>query len=453
MKKHISIIALCLAILPCLVACKDKIDVNNTSRLVFTEGVEFGMINASLHGRLSSKVNLDDLPESPEFGFIYGYDAKLQAKDIRRVQWMDMEGDGDDVSTWRGFRANLLDLIPNTLYYYRAYLIQDGEQLGQIKSFRTDPVPVAGVGLDKSSINLFINQNETEQLTATVYPEGVEHKGLTWSSDDSSIASVDKTGLVTAHKNGVTYIRVSVNETSFSDKCLVTVKTIELPPEGAVDMGLPSGKLWRDRNVGASKSSDIGNYYAWGEVSTKSSFTLGTYKYDYYGNLSKYTGSGHKGYTGDGKFYLEDADDAASANRSDKRWRMPTDNEVGELIKYTTYTVTTVNGQKGIQLKAKNAVNGKYNTLFLPYGCYKDGSSQAKKWHCDDDGFDYDASLVYWTNLVHDRYESGKYNYIYARTLQFSRENYDFGTYYLFYMPRYYGVPVRPICNKINAGN
>ena len=37
-----------------------------------------------------------------------------------------------------------------------------------------------------------------------------------------------------------------------------------------VDLGLPSGTLWADRNVGAASPEDYGDYFAWGETTTKS---------------------------------------------------------------------------------------------------------------------------------------------------------------------------------------
>ena len=33
-----------------------------------------------------------------------------------------------------------------------------------------------------------------------------------------------------------------------------------------VDLGLPSGLLWAETNIGAEKPADDGNYYAWGET-------------------------------------------------------------------------------------------------------------------------------------------------------------------------------------------
>lgn len=44
-----------------------------------------------------------------------------------------------------------------------------------------------------------------------------------------------------------------------------------------VDLGLTSGTLWADRNVGASTASDFGNLYSWGEIKIKKDYSISTY--------------------------------------------------------------------------------------------------------------------------------------------------------------------------------
>ena len=46
-----------------------------------------------------------------------------------------------------------------------------------------------------------------------------------------------------------------------------------------VDLGLPSGLLWAKCNLGASSPEEYGDYYAWGETTTKSNYNWSTYKY------------------------------------------------------------------------------------------------------------------------------------------------------------------------------
>lgn len=49
-----------------------------------------------------------------------------------------------------------------------------------------------------------------------------------------------------------------------------------------VNLGLPSGTKWATCNVGAIAPQDYGNYYAWGEVTTKNIYYWDTYKYGIY---------------------------------------------------------------------------------------------------------------------------------------------------------------------------
>ena len=100
-----------------------------------------------------------------------------------------------------------------------------------------------------------------------------------------------------------------------------------------VDLGLTSGTRWATANVGASKPQDYGNYYAWGETTTKEVYNWETYKYGSdYNQLTKYCNSsscGKDGFT-DTKTTLDLSDDAAAANWGGK-WRMPTREQQDEL--------------------------------------------------------------------------------------------------------------------------
>ena len=81
---------------------------------------------------------------------------------------------------------------------------------------------------------------------------------------------------------------------------ILVMPTFNLPPYGPVDLewvdlGLPSGTLWANKNIGADHPTDYGNYYAWGEISTKTSYTHSTYKHLFYREDGSY---GYK-YRGD----------------------------------------------------------------------------------------------------------------------------------------------------------
>ncbi|MDD6782411.1 MAG: hypothetical protein PUD89_05750, partial [Bacteroidales bacterium] len=98
-----------------------------------------------------------------------------------------------------------------------------------------------------------------------------------------------------------------------------------------VDLGLPSGLKWATCNVGATAPEAYGDYYAWGETTTKSTYEWSTYKWcdGSYDTQTKYCTSSSYG-TVDNKTVLDLADDAARANWGGA-WRMPTDEEWTEL--------------------------------------------------------------------------------------------------------------------------
>lgn len=57
------------------------------------------------------------------------------------------------------------------------------------------------------------------------------------------------------------------------------MKQDELNIPQVVDLGLPSGTLWADKNVGAETENDAGLYLAWGETEPKESYYLNNYKF------------------------------------------------------------------------------------------------------------------------------------------------------------------------------
>ena len=85
-------------------------------------------------------------------------------------------------------------------------------------------IPVAGVTLNKSAVELLVGASQT--LTASVAPAEATNKNLTWASTDSTVATVDATGKITALKAGYALISVTTEDGSFTDTCLVAVTGI-----------------------------------------------------------------------------------------------------------------------------------------------------------------------------------------------------------------------------------
>lgn len=136
------------------------------------------------------------------------------------------------------------------------------------------------------------------------------------------------------------------------------------PDHEYVDLGLPSGTLWATCNIGANSPEEYGDYFAWGETEPKELYYADTYKWghnDSNGNwmMSKYCTNSSYGAV-DNKTELDSEDDAATANWGTE-WRMPTLEQLQELISNCSWKWTSINGFGGQQGTGPNG-----NTVFLP---------------------------------------------------------------------------------------
>lgn len=82
-------------------------------------------------------------------------------------------------------------------------------------------IPVTGVTLDKSSLTLA--EGGSAQLTATVKPDNASNKAVTWESGDTSVATVDTNGKVTAAGAGTATITATTQDGGKTATCVVTV--------------------------------------------------------------------------------------------------------------------------------------------------------------------------------------------------------------------------------------
>ena len=182
----------------------------------------------------------------------------------------------------------------------------------------------------------------------------------------------------------------------------------------AVDLGL--SVKWACCNVGANSPEDYGDYFAWGETSPKSSYTVENYQHwvDYDGD-----GWGEDGEFSDlGDISGNPQYDAATANWGGA-WRMPTKAEIIELRDNCTREWTSLNGVNGQRVTGPNG-----NSIFLPAAGYREGSSS---YYVGSDG-------LYWSSTPT---EGNGYD---AFDLSFGS-----GGFYWFWGHRLYGLSVRPV--------
>ena len=88
-------------------------------------------------------------------------------------------------------------------------------------------VSVVEVKLDKTTLHLM--EGETSQLTATVLPDNAENKKVTWSVDNTDVASVTD-GLVMGLLEGTATVTVTTEDGGKTATCVVTVEAEIIPP-------------------------------------------------------------------------------------------------------------------------------------------------------------------------------------------------------------------------------
>ena len=169
-----------------------------------------------------------------------------------------------------------------------------------------------------------------------------------------------------------------------------------------VDLGLPSGLKWATCNIGANQPHEYGNYYAWGETSTKNYYTdRNSLTFDVWMN----------DISGDTIY------DAARANWGGT-WRIPTKTEMKELIDSCSWNWTTQNGINGMNVTGPNG-----KSIFLPATGYCYNTTNPT---IGDSG-------LYWSSTPFESNVSAYY-------LDFNSYRSDMGS-----LARFAGVTVRPV--------
>lgn len=107
-------------------------------------------------------------------------------------------------------------------------------------------------------------------------------------------------------------------------------------PNNCVDLGLTSGLLWAKCNLGTTDPTKLGDYYAWGETSTKKKYYSDNYKHFKIDGGIKVLKYNEK----DGKTVLDLNDDAARANIG-AGYRIPTKEDWEELLEDCKWEAVT----------------------------------------------------------------------------------------------------------------
>lgn len=262
---------------------------------------------------------------------------------------------------------------------------------------------------DNASDEKEITVECAEVATAYTYSvSNISSPSVAWSATEATITF---DGITTAHYPLKADESVSAPQTqivTFEQNKPQGDKPMEFTANTEyVDLGLPSGLKWAKCNLGATSETEYGAYFQWGDTNgyatatdkggtstarnITDSFSWNDVTVDYTVQQGGASGQGFKwatapfnnGSSSYNKTYfasvsgtvcpngvLAEEYDAATAHMGND-WRIPTKEELEELIANTTSVWTIVNGVKGRLLTSKT--NG--NTLFIPAAGYANNSS------------------------------------------------------------------------------
>ena len=414
--KKLSLFLIALAMI--LVSCKPEIE----KPTVVTKSVgEVTKTSAKVVGQVAA----DGGAEVTERGICWSIDGTPTILDYRVKDVEGGLGSYDVIFT---------DLVPNTQYYVRAYAINEaGTGYGDEKIFVTlgdEPEEIAPTVTTAEVTNITVN---SALCGGEVTFDGnlATTRGVCWSTSQNPTIDDNKTtegygvGSFTSQipnlvLNTQYYVRAyATNEvgTSYGEEVSFTTLAAYSPATGSsngygyVDLGL--SVKWATCNVGATSPEGYGNYYAWGETTTKAEYNSSNCP-TYGLSISELQSQGYI----DSEVNLTSQYDAATANWGGT-WRMPTYAELNELNTQCTWEWINTNDFKGYKVTGPNG-----NSIFLPAAGRRNGSS-----------LDFAGSYgYYWLSTPYDDYD-----YI-AYSLNFSScyLNVDGNG-------RYYGQSVRPV--------
>jgi len=170
-----------------------------------------------------------------------------------------------------------------------------------------------------------------------------------------------------------------------------------------IDLGLSSGTLWADRNIGADAPEKAGDYFRFGETTP---FTEDSPEYVYNDINESIAGTDR---------------DAATVILG-KNYRMPTFEQIKELLDECKWKWTKQNDVKGMKVTGPNG-----NSIFFPASGYRSISSGA---------LSYVGSYGYCWSASPYSGNYGRFLYFYS------------SSWYWYNYSRAYGFPVRPVAEE-----
>ena len=303
---------------------------------------------------------------------------------------------------WSGTPKGYYGSIGYYLYF------SDSEEMVRLHSYPYDGRTVRPVFAENLSYTLTVSTDEVE------LEEGYDSTIKINSGSGSYEISCSNPEIVAATLCGVRIslkgITAGTTEVTVKDMASgmekivqVTVSAIQLCPDDnhphLIDMN--DGGKWACCNVGANSPEQYGGYYAWAETNDKSSYSWNSYQYEQADLDGFIDNDGHWKGLGD---ISGTSNDVARVKWGDA-WRMPTSEEMSNLISFCSYKIITIKGTKGLMFTSTEG-----NRLFLPFAGYREGGNwETEEELNEDDKENTDSELYlrgsaacYWSGTPSD---------------------------------------------------
>lgn len=260
-----------------------------------------------------------------------------------------------------------LYLYQNTAFFNFTIALEDGTALGAREDLK-----VENVGGETRVGSVLTTLENNDVVAKFVVPLAATGNALS----NIAVTLFDNVPLKFSTKSGET-----LKGKVYNARKTLSYETLGVAPE-AVDMGLPSGVKWANMNIGASKVEGKGLFFAWAETkgytnntNDKRTFNWASFKYcrGTDTSLTKYNQFSEYGDV-DELTALEASDDAATVNWGSS-WRMPTINDIDELINNTNMQKVENYNNTGVTGYLITNKNDATKFIFIPGSGFRGESS------------------------------------------------------------------------------
>lgn len=312
---------------------------------------------------------------------------------------------------------HISELSQNTTYYYAiCFYMNEDYYFGETKSFTTGSINLKCNDASNITAHSALLSGSYNDDSIYCYRLGFILSSTTNEpsfDDNESIIAIDSYETIKVNEFSATASGLKANTTyyyrpyissedgTFYGETMSFTTTNVISIDGTVDLGL--SVLWATDNLGATKNNIIGNYYAWGETTSKNTFFINGYSIP---DIEDIANSQY---------------DVATATLG-KGWRMPTIQEICELTEQCNSTVAIKDDTKGIKLTSLTTGQ----SVFIPFSSIK-----------SDDMEQVNLSAYFWTSNKCD-----------PKQAYYADIN---DNVYIRYQPpyvetfAYYGLPIRPV--------